>query len=379
MKLKILLIALCALLVSCQQAAVNTDLCEQGKIKIAGECCFDVNSNSICDDLESKRNETKPKQEMTKVTGEVTKPVKQKYISLKELEDGINKSYYPVKRYTFKDEERRNATGIENTFDVKIFTLTYERPRLAILKIKKDYNFLQTEANFTDFVKRRYDLRVKNGNIDAKSYIDYKQIDENTWEGAEYLYDHLLEEVSVAGKTAFLEKHFLLFYVGNGLEDIWLEYKISLWCNPELIVEVYKTETFTFLLTYGDAFRENHVYLNELLKKQNKPMINDAEKILKVCSGNTQQLKLKPEEVVFWGMDGFYPAEVRMKAGGKLTIHNENDYNNAEIFTLVGEKTGAFISPAINYTAFEEVLIKEPDTYTLLVPQYSGRAKIIVD
>ncbi|MBI2124400.1 hypothetical protein HY637_01110 [Candidatus Woesearchaeota archaeon] len=378
MKLKLSIFVIFLFIISCTQSA-NQDACVQGKIKIAGECCFDSNSNSICDDLEPKSNEAKPKSEMTKVTGEVSKPLRQQYISLKELEDGINKSYFPIKRYKFKDEENRNATGIENTFDLRISTLTYEIVRFGILKIKKDYNFLTREENFTNFVQRRYDLKVKNNDIDAKSYIDYKQIDNDDWNEADYLYDHKLGGINVAGKKVFLEKHFILWYVDNGLKDISIEYKINLWCTPELVVEVHETETFDFLLTYGDAFKENHVYINGLLEQQKKPMMKDAEKILNVCSGNAQALKLKPEEVVFYGKDGFYPSEVKMKAGNKLIIHNENDYTKAEFFTFIGDKTGAFLSPLVNYTTSEEVQIKQPDTYTLLVPEYAGRVKIIAE
>jgi len=39
------------------------------------------------------------------------------------------------------------------------------------------------------------------------------------------------------------------------------------------------------------------------------------KKIEKLCSGNPEYRNFSSTEVIFYGMDGFYPTEVRIKAG----------------------------------------------------------------
>lgn len=375
MKIKVIMVFFCIFLIGCQQNNLvgYTVACESPMINIGGECCFDENKNLICDDLEKEKLEAQKRLEASKKPENVTKP-KPSYISLAELENGINKTYYPIKRLNFENVNRTNLTGIEATYDLR------SAGRFNILKIKKDYNFLYTEDNFTNFIKNKHSVEVKNNEISSQAFIDYRELSYPTWQGATLTYDHGIQETKVMGKPAFFEKHIVFYGVDDALLDLWFAYYVDVWCTSELIVEVHPSETFIFYYEPGNAVQANVNHISKLMREQNDFMIKEAEKILKICSGNVEPLKFIKGEFVFYGTDGYYPIESSIKAGEKVIIHNENDFNNAEIFTFIGAKTGkSFISGEINYTSYGEVVIKDSDTYTILNPEYADSAKIIVE
>lgn len=369
MKKSIILVMSLLLLAGCQQS--NKVSCESPLINIAGECCLDNDKNSICDDLEKENLAAKQRMDTSKKIEGATK-FSPNYITLDQLEDAINKTYYPIKRFNFEDINESNLTDFEATYDIRSIG------RFTIIKIRRDYNFLQNEVNFTNFIKTKYRLDVKNNDINSEEFIDYRGIYYPTWQGATYTYDHDIQETKIMGKPAFFEKHIVIYGIDDSLLDLWFSYGLNVWCTPELVVVVPPRETFVFYYDEGNAVQANVKHIGKLMKEQDKFMLQEAEKILKICSGQVEPLKLKPGEFVFYGNDGFYPTESKIRAGEKVIIHNENDFNNAEIFTFMGKKTPAFISGEINYTGFGEIAIEKADDYTILNPQYEGRARIIV-
>lgn len=335
-------------------------------IEIGGECCSDDNMNSICDNIELAGNESEQKDRTEKVQ-------EARHINISQLEDGINKSYYPLKKYSFEDTERVNLTGIENTFDVRGST------RFNVLKIKKDYNFIENEQNFTDFVQRRYDLMVKNWNIDSKDWIDYNGLTDQQWREAVYHYDHSLEKINIFGKDSFIETHLVMYDKEDSLLDLDLSYNINVWCTPEFVVEVYPNEHWGFYYYTGSTIEANRKFIKGLMDGERERLILDAEKVLKVCSEETEPLELKNNEIIFFGRDGFHPEEVKIEAGKKLLIHNENAKWEGVMFMLMRDSPKKTINgPLIAIGNASEVFIEEPGSYTLFSVEYGPRARIVV-
>ena len=62
-----------------------------------------------------------------------------------------------------------------------------------------------------------------------------------------------------------------------------------------------------------------------------------------------------------------------------MRLHNENDYNNAEIFTFMRQRPyKVFISGEINYTTYSDIDINDNET-TPFYTHYTGRAYVIVE
>lgn len=369
MKYKYLVALLLLFIISCNQQ--TSSQCVSPMIKVGSECCKDSNKNKICDDLENNNEKINKTELKIENVGTEENP---KYPPLLEIQLNINKTYYPLKRYIFNNTDRYNLTGIWNEFNVS------GADRFYILTIKKEYNYLNNEKNFTDLIQKIYDVRVKNNEVRGQSYIDAAQQSYYGWEDVTLRYDHTLEKISVLKKPAFLEKHYMVLDQKGNLKDFWLEYRINVWCTPESVVVIYPSDKFNFIYTIGSFVETEMKYVNELLKDEYKNMYEDAEKIVKLCNGNPEYLKFSSNEIVFYGMDGFYPNETRIKVENKLRLHNENDYNNAEIFTFIRQEPyKVFISGEINYTAYEDIQINEPGNYTIFTPQYAGRANLVVE
>lgn len=369
MKCKYLLIFVLILLASCNRQVASTQ-CDAPMIKVGSECCTDSNKNNLCDDLELK-NDTKTKE--SPITGQVIKDDKPEYPKLSEIQSDINKTYYPLKRYVFNNTDEYNLTGVWNIFNVS------GADRFYILTMKKEHNYLDNEKNFSNFIQRMYDLRVKNNEVWGQSYIDSAQQTYYDWEDVIYRYDHNLTKINILGKPAFLEKHYEIFDQKGLLKDFWLEYRINIWCTPESVVLIYPSDKFWFIYTIGSFVETELKYVNGLLKKENENMYEDAEKIMKLCNSNPEYLKFSSNEIVFYGMDSFHPTEIKIKAGENIRLHNENDYNNAEIFTFIRQEPyKIFISGEINYTTYTDIQINETGNYTFFAPQYAGRASVIV-
>ncbi len=363
-------LALIVFLASCGQATVQ---CIEPMIKVGTECCADSNKNNICDDLESK-NDTEMNEKTTKISEQLIKEKKQEYPTLSEIQSDINKTYYPIKRYVFNNTDDYNLTGVWNIFNVS------GANRFYILSMKREHNYMNNEKNFTDFIQRLYDLRVKNNEVWGSSYIDSSQQRYYGWENVVYIYDHELTKIDVYGKPAYLEKHYEIFDQEGLLKDFWLEYRINVWCTPESVVVIYPSDKFWFIYTIGSLVETEMNYVNGLLKEEYKNMYKDAEKIAKVCSGKPEHRKFSSNEAIFYGMDGFYPTEIRIKPGESLILHNENDYTNAEIFTFMRqERYKIFITREINYTTNSEIQINETGNYTFFTPHYAGRANVVVE
>ncbi len=370
MKYKYIIAILVLLILSCKQQ-LSSNQCTAPMIKVGSECCLDSNKNNLCDDLETSNN---TKVDEFKPEPKAANEEKPAYPSLLEIESGINKTYYPLKKYVFNYTDKYNLTGLENLFNVS------GADRFYILQVKKEHNYLYNQANFSDFVRRRYDLRVKNNEIWEQEYLDGQKQSVYGWEDVVSRYDHTIEKIDVVGKPAYLEKHYEIFDQKGNLKDFYLEYKIDVWCTPELVVVIYPSDKFGFYYTIGSFVETEMRYVNDLLKKEFKNMYEDAEKIQKLCNGNPEYLDFSSNEVIFYGMDGFYPTEIRLRTGDKLRIHNENDYNNAEIFTFMRQEPyKVFITGEVNYTSYEDVKIDEPGNYTFFTPHYAGRAKVIVE
>lgn len=339
------LIVLLMLFAACSQQTPSQ--CVAPMIKIGSGCCLDSNQNKLCDDLEPK-NDTEAKESELKITGHVVKEEKPKYQSLSEIQSGINHTYYPIKKYRFNNTDEYNLTGIWNIFNVS------GASRFYILTMKMEHNYLNNEKNFSNFMQRMYDLRVKNNEVWAASSIDAAQQSYYDWENVVFRYDHNLTKINVAGKPAFLEKHYGVFDQEGILKDFWLEYRINLWCTPESVVLIYPSDKFWFIYTIGSQVETDMKYVNGLLKKEYDTVHKDAEKIANLCSGNPQYLKFSSNEAIFYGMDGFYPTEIKIKAGETMRLHNENDYNNAEIFTFMRQDPyKVFISGEVYYTEYK--------------------------
>ena len=147
MKIKIFLILFCVVIMGCK-AYNNYELCKSPMIQVGNSCCSDKNNNSICDDLETKSNKLMKLRSSSDETN--AKSLQNaSWITLKQLQEGINKTFYPLDEPNFSDVERFNVTGIENTFNVT------GSARFFILQIKKEYNYIENDQNFTDFIDNR--------------------------------------------------------------------------------------------------------------------------------------------------------------------------------------------------------------------------------
>ncbi len=378
-KVLLVILLLGIILAGCQQDKGAS--CPPPMISVGGECCPDVNNNTICDSLEHGGDEAEdeaeePAEPSVSLPDESSNEILPFTVNLTILEEGINKTYYPLKRYHFDDANRENVTGIESTFDVR------ESAMLNILRVKKEYNYLNSRANFSDFVKRRYDLKVKNDDIEANSWIDYQQLKEEEWADANYSYEHRLEGIGIAGDEGFIETHILMFQRAGQLLDATLEYKITLFCTPELVVEVYPSEHWEAYYTTGSPVETNRKEVTRLMAEEKGSMVKNAEKVLKVCKGSPEEFTLKPREVIFYGVDGFYPHDVRVAAGQNLTIYNENlKLTSIRVyFTFVRETPRkVFNSKFVEHGKAINIEMEEPGNYTYFAFGYNPRATVIVE
>ena len=376
MKMKHLLAFAIILVAACAVQPENARECNPPSIMVAGECCLDKNNNSICDDIEASPITGQAVAAKEDSKQEKTQTVR--HIELDKLTTGINKTFYPLGSYNFSFIERENITGLEATFDL----WEADPFRFSILKIKKQYNFLNTEKNFSDFVNRRYNLEVRNTNTLGQEYIDARKYNEDKWEKAKYDYIHDLEKLDLNGNTAYYEAHETYWGIDNQLEDLSADFKIILWCTPELIVETYASDSFAVPYFQGSEVSTNKERVEEAMIKEKGNMIDAARRILKLCqTGSPDQIEWKPNEILFKGKGGFYPTEIKIKAGDKAVIHNQNDQYSGAGFTFIREKPSrkVFNTKGINLGDSAEVTIEEAGEYIVFSPEYARRGKIIVE
>lgn len=263
-------------------------VCIPPQILVADECCDDKNNNSVCDQYDAKETPEEEEQITTTIEEEEKsqeiiqkEPEKQVKLTLKELEDGISKQFSSSKRtYLFRSQERENLTDFESLYEVRESTPF----RFFIWKIKKEYNYLNYDTNFSSFARRSYDLTVKNNNIYAKEIIDYNALDNPDWVNADYYYNHTFDEESVLGTKVIAESHITLFYNYDNAMDAYIDPVISIWCSPDMIVKVYPSKLAEFGWasnrvddTIRALTREMQLYIKEILA--------DSEKIITVCEG----------------------------------------------------------------------------------------------
>lgn len=377
MKINFLIVFVLIFVGACAAQPKNVQECSLPSIMVGGECCLDKNNNSLCDDIEA-----------SPLTGHVVATMeensKQKeqqaivHIALDKLKTGINETFYPLGSYNFSFVERKNITGVEATFDV----WGADPFRFSILKFKKQYNFLNTEKNFSDFVTKRYNLEVRNTNTVGQEYIDARKYDDERWERAKFDYNHDLEKLNLNGNAFYYEVHETYWDIDNLLEDLSVDFKISLWCTPELIVEIYSSESFAVPYFQGSEVSTNKERLQEAIAKEKADMVIVAGRILTLCqTGNTNPVDWKSNEIIFKGKGGFYPMQIKIKAGDKVIIHNRNDQYSGAGFTFIREKPSrkVFSTKGIDLGDSAEVIIDEPGEYTVFSPEHAGRGKIVAE
>ena len=349
--------------------------CTPPMIQIGNSCCLDNNKNSICDNLEKHRNESKiiEKQQL-KIEETINEKKSSTWLSLKELQVGINKTFYPLQDLNFSDIERINITGIQNTFNLT------GSERFYILQIKKDYNYLETLDNFTDFVNKLYKLESKNWEIDANQLIDARKLTDSTWRGVTYVYDTKLEPTSILNKPAYYIKHLTMFDREGLLADYFWYFRLTIYCTPEFVVEVYPSDTFFVPIWLDSQVSTNKDRFDEALNNEKPEMEDVGKRIMKLCQGKIDPIRFNPNEIIFFGKKGFYPQEVKINVGDKLKIYNYNDVYLGAVFTFVREMPSrlVFNSEGVPPKNSTEVEIKEAGEYTLFYPEYPARAKVIV-
>lgn len=370
----LILSALVLVIIGCNHN--NVSECQSPMIKVGAECCDDYDGNSICDSLELQKDsnitEKSPGEKDTIFINEHPASPGRK-ITLYQLENGINRSFYPLKRYAFEDLNRSNLTGIEKTFEIR------EDGRFYILKIKKGINFLNNFDNFSSFINQRYNLNIKNSKILAEQTIDFNSLTDSRWDGAENDYDFSLDKVKVLGEDAFLEKHVMFLHKNGHIRDISILYKLNLLCSPEFVVEIYPKESWGFIYSESDSLEPKKEFVKKELEEQKKDILATAEIVSKTCTGNPEDFFLKHGETVFYGVDGFYPNEVSLNIGEKLAVFNQNSRNENIILTLVMERPRKTItSGSIKPGERGEIELVSAGNYTLFEMNYKPRAKIIV-
>jgi len=355
--------------------------CLPPMIEVGGECCDDKNSNSICDEVELLEEDSEQKIEEDEVIQEKKiineeEEYYSKYINITELEYDINKTYYPIKKYNFTDLERDNVTGIQKNYDIR------DAGRFAILKIKKKTNYLENEDNFSNFLKRLHKLRIKNWEISANSAIDAGTVYDLNWERVKIDYEHDLEKIEILGKDSYFERHLLVFnlegYIKSGL---WESYRLIVWCTPELVVRVYPSEHWSYIYYIGDSVEPKKKYIYDMMVEQKEDMIENAKKILKICSEETEKMEFKSNEMVFYGRDGFYPNDAKIRSGEKIIVHNENENWEDLVLTITRQKPRrkTIISDEIKIGESGEVVFEEQGNYTVFNVQYVPRAYVVVE
>ena len=264
-------------------------------------------------------------------------------------------------------------TGIDETFEM------IEADRFYILKIKTEFNYNKEQDDFDDFVKRRYDLNVKNTQISANDWTDFNQLSDTGWKDAIYHYEHDLKKVKILDKDSFFETHLVMFDKGNSLLELWLDYKINVWCTPELTLDVYPSENWGFYYYLGSTIEANKEFINELMERERENMTITAEKVIKICRVEVEELKLKQGDIVFYGREGFYPESITIKSGDKITIFNENAKWEGVSFLLMRDSPRKTINiPVIAIGDKSEIIVDEPGNYSLFSVQYNPKINIEV-
>lgn len=373
MKVPILILAICMLLLGCQ---VNPDLkekpeiCKPPMIEVAGQCCNDANNNSICDDLEK---------ETVKLSGAVIAEIQQKktetkFINLTELESGINLTYYPVKKFSFTTPYRHNLTEVEKTFDIRT------SDRFVIYKMKYNHNYLDTEKNFSDFVTALHDLASKNNNIWARDTIDYKKRSDSDWVGATYFYEPYLEKTNIGGKQAFYEQQILIFNKNDQiLSEIDFEMRLILWCTPEFVIRMYPSDRFRFYYQFGNTVKGTVDYIKKISPPERKIMEAEAIKIMKVCNGQAEPYKMKPNEILLDEYGEFTPNKLEISKGGTIILNNQMKWTEGVLLIFLDEKEGySFLSDMIPRDTSLEIQVNRTGNYRVFSEVLDGKLDLTV-
>ncbi len=361
-----------ALVVACQPAAV----CEFPKILIAGECCDDLNNDTVCDFAQQSENSSAAAPQLSAPSA----------LSFEELQSGIYDAFYPEHRYTFELEEREDITGIENTYETYVAPIggwPYSpTPALYILKIKASHNFQHTLDQSNDFVERLYDLNVKNQNIWAAEYIELMNLEDINWRGVWYNYTHSIEPVQLAGREGFIELHSTDYIKPhNNFFGGELVFKITVPCTPESLVEIRPLSEIN--LGWSDGVAQAEVFANTMreIEYKKKDMLTAAEKISRLCQGVIPETETPDGTMIrFLGPGGFDPQEVHVKIGEKVLFYNEKEDGRGMIILIQNQKNKKIqVIPVINIGQYGEIIIEESGMYTYWNDQFGGKGTLVVE
>ena len=370
----IVIIAVFLFLTSCQVRTPINESCKSPMIKIGNECCEDRNNNTICDDLEKQQESINKIKEAAIKAPQIETP-KIRYINLSELEDGINRTYYPVKKYTFSDPYRHNLTEVEKTFDIR------DADRFYIFKMKHEYDYLNTEKNFTDFIHAFYNSSYRKFNLAAHDTIDYKKTTDSEWVGVNYTYEPYLENTSVGGKTAFFEQQLLVYTKNDMIMDrlIW-GLSLVMRCTPQLVIGIYPANNFNFYYGYFGSAKAQINYINKISPEVKKSLLEEGRKILKVCNGTVEPYKFKPNEILFDEFGEFTPKELNIEKGKSIIIDNGMTYVDSILLIFLDESNeNTFNTGTIPQDTSMEFWINQSGEFTLFSAAFDGKAKIHVD
>jgi hypothetical protein len=280
------LMAFFIIIVGCTDNADDIK-CGNNQLLVGGRCCSDLNLNQICDDFETRteyklndidHNLTKLK-DYFRVSEDVSAA---SAYNVTELENAIIKIFNESGITYFRDDDRENLTGIDDTYDVRISTLS----KFQILKMKKKYNFFSSFEDFSDFIDKRFDVDVKDTKIWAQWYIDYyRQYNPLKWEQAEYDYDYNLTLSNYNRTSFYIERHGLVFYrppdIGQGG---YISTNTIVWCTEDLIVEVHPDHVLKTGWNPGSKRSDAKININREHETRLKSMINDTYKIISICN-----------------------------------------------------------------------------------------------
>ncbi|MBI2545848.1 hypothetical protein HYV81_01585 [Candidatus Woesearchaeota archaeon] len=277
----IIILAGCSASQSPSAAAVAAPQCKAPEIMVAGECCTDADANSICDIYESREPENISLEEPAPVEApqELKQPEKQANLSIKDVQEIMSDTFSTNKTlYSFKVMDRGNVTDFENLFEVYESSPT----RIYIWQIKKPHNYLYYYNNFTEFMKRNFDLDVRNYNVLSKELIDYNKLYEGDWIDANYSYEPEMEEKEVKGKKVIFESHLILFYRYDNAMGGYIFPVASVWCTANTVIRLYPQKS-SDLAIYSSRVEDAKRTLERDMFAYRKGLLADAEKAAAAC------------------------------------------------------------------------------------------------
>ncbi len=307
-------------LAGCEEKAA----CEKPFIETDSGCCMDADGSNLCDDFQNR----------TLFDGALTPVPEHPSISLEALQDRINRTYYPIKIYTFIEAAEDNLSGFEDAYMRK------DAGRFRMYVMKKEGWNLSSAKEYASFVGSLYDLRVQKNNLAVISDIGQRQITDPSWEGATYSYDHQLIRIGLLGSSDFYHYHTLLISSKNQtVKDIQVQGHYTIRCSPQIVMEIYPAGKFQSLGLLGKSVEDAKKAAQDYLEGQKGEMRQRAEEIAGICRGEFSERSFHENELIFYGSGGFYPKKLRIALGNVLLIHNENDQKGMIALAFIRQKT----------------------------------------